>query len=93
VPTLPRELRAELEHRFDREAMAVLAAPTLLLVGTESPGWAVASVSAYAEAIPGSQTRTLDGQGHSANMTAPELLASELERFLLGSDIGSGDTP
>jgi pimeloyl-ACP methyl ester carboxylesterase len=82
VPTVPRELRAELEHRFDREAMAGLSAPALLLVGTESPGWAVASVSAYAEAIPGSETRTLNGQGHSANMTAPDLLAAELERFL-----------
>jgi pimeloyl-ACP methyl ester carboxylesterase len=82
VPTVPRELRAELEHRFDRESMAELSAPTLLLVGTESPNWAVRSVRAYADAIPGSETSALKEQGHSANMTAPDLLASELERFL-----------
>ena len=82
APTLPRELRAELEHRFDSEAMAELTAPTLLLVGTESPDWAVRSVAAYADAIPGSQTRNLEGEGHSANMTAPGLLATELGRFL-----------
>jgi pimeloyl-ACP methyl ester carboxylesterase len=82
VPTVPRELRAELEHRFDRERMADLSTPTLLLVGTESPNWAVQSVRAYADAIPGSETSALEAQGHSANMTAPDMLASELERFL-----------
>jgi pimeloyl-ACP methyl ester carboxylesterase len=82
VPTVPRELRAELEHSFDRAALAELATPTLLLVGTESPDWALRSVAAYAEALPGSETRALEGQGHSANMTAPDLLASELRRFL-----------
>jgi pimeloyl-ACP methyl ester carboxylesterase len=82
VPTLPRELRAELEHRFDPEAMAELTTPTLLLVGTESPDWAVRSVAAYVDAIPGAEKRSLEGEGHGANMTAPGLLASELGRFL-----------
>lgn len=81
VPTVPRELRAELAHRFDAAHMSDLALPVLLLVGTESPAWAVRSVAAHGEAIPGSVTRRLAGQGHSANMTAPELLAAELERF------------
>jgi pimeloyl-ACP methyl ester carboxylesterase len=61
--------------------MAALAIPVLLLVGTESPDWAVRSVAAHGEAIPGSETRRLAGQGHSANMAAPDLLAAELERF------------
>ena len=81
VPTLPRELRAELEHRFDPEATAEVTAPTLLLVGTESPDWAVRSVAAYADAIPGCEVRSLEGEGHAANMTAPRVLASELGRF------------
>jgi len=80
VPTVPRELRAELGHRFDREAMAELATPTLLLVGTESRDWAGRSVGSNADTIPRSQTHSLDG--HGANMTAPDLLASEVERFL-----------
>ena len=82
VPTLPRELRAEGEHRFDGAALAALGTPTLLLVGTESPDWAVRSVAAYGEAILESETHSLERQGHSANMTAPDLLASELEQFL-----------
>ena len=83
VPTVPRELRAELAHRFDADGLAQSRTPTLLLLGTNSPGWAARSVRAHAEAIPRSETRALEGQGHSANVTAPELLASELERFLL----------
>jgi pimeloyl-ACP methyl ester carboxylesterase len=82
VPTLPRELRAELAHAFDPDALAAIAAPTLMLVGSESPGWAVRSVDAHLDAIPRAERVVLEGQGHSANMTAPELLAGELERFL-----------
>jgi pimeloyl-ACP methyl ester carboxylesterase len=80
--TVPRELRAELAHAFDPSPLGEIQAPTLLLVGSESPDWAVRSVAAYADAIPNSNVKTLDGQGHAANMTAPDLLASELTRFL-----------
>jgi pimeloyl-ACP methyl ester carboxylesterase len=83
VPTLPRELRAELEHRFEAEALGTLDVPVLMLVGSESPDWAVRSVAAHAEAIPDAETSTLEGQGHSANMEAPDQLAGELERFFL----------
>jgi pimeloyl-ACP methyl ester carboxylesterase len=82
VPTVPRELRAELAHRFDPDALAALPMPVLLLLGTESPDWAERSVHAYADAIPGAELSMLEGQGHAANMSAPELLAEELERFL-----------
>jgi pimeloyl-ACP methyl ester carboxylesterase len=81
VPTVPRELRAEIAHRFDPDALAALTMPILLLLGTESPDWAVRSVRAYAGAIPGAELSTLEGQGHSANMTAPALLAGALEHF------------
>ena len=81
VPTVPRELAAELAHRLDPDALAALPMPVLLLLGTESPDWAVRSVHAYADAIPGAELRMLEGQGHSANTTAPELLARELEGF------------
>jgi pimeloyl-ACP methyl ester carboxylesterase len=82
APTVPRELRAELAHPFDPSPLGEIEAHTLLLVGSDSPDWAVRSVAAYADAIPSSEVRTLDGQGHAANMMAPELLASELTRFL-----------
>ncbi|HKP20780.1 MAG TPA: alpha/beta hydrolase [Thermoleophilaceae bacterium] len=88
VPTLPRELRAELAHRFDGSFFSGMEAPTLLLVGSESPQWAVRSVDAHAAAIPNAEKRVLEGQGHGANMTAPEALADELGRFFAtGSDV------
>jgi pimeloyl-ACP methyl ester carboxylesterase len=82
APTLPRELRAEGAHRLDSAALAKVTAPALLLVGTESPDWAVRSTEAYAGALPNAETRALEGQGHGANVSAPELLAGELTRFL-----------
>ena len=82
VPTVPRELRAEQAHRFDPDALARIRAPVLLLVGTESPVWAVSSVDAHTQALPTAERHALEGQGHAANLTAPGLLAAELERFL-----------
>jgi hypothetical protein len=49
---VPRELRAALAHRFDEATLAESRTPTLLLLGTESPDWAVRSVRAHAGAIP-----------------------------------------
>ena len=82
TPTLPRELRAELAHGLDGAALAGLGVPTVLLVGTESPHWAVRSTEAYADALPNAEKQFLEGQGHGANVSAPELLAGELTRFL-----------
>jgi pimeloyl-ACP methyl ester carboxylesterase len=83
-PTVPRELRAE--HAFDMDALRLgeLGAPALVLVGSESPAWAQRSTRAYAAAIPGALLHTLDGQGHGASVSAPELLAGELRDFLDG---------
>jgi pimeloyl-ACP methyl ester carboxylesterase len=82
TPTVPRELRAERAHRLDPGELGQVSAPALLLVGTESPDWAVRSIEAYTKALPSPETRRLEGHGHSANVTAPDLLAAELERFL-----------
>ncbi len=84
APSVPRELRAELAHRLDPEALAGVDAQALLVVGSESPAWAVRSTDAYADALPRAETRVLEGHGHGANVTAPELVAAEIERFLAG---------
>ena len=81
-PDLPRELRAELAHRFDESApRRISTCRLLLLVGSESPAWAVRSVEAYADAIPRAETRVLEGHGHGANLTAPDAAGAELVRF------------
>ena len=80
--TVPRELRAEQAFRMDALRLGELGTPTLVLVGSESPAWAQRSTRAYAGAIPGAVLHTLEGQGHGAAVSAPELLAAELTDFL-----------
>jgi pimeloyl-ACP methyl ester carboxylesterase len=83
-PTIPRELVAEGAHRLDAERLGGLEMPTLMLVGSESPGWAKRSTEAYAAALSDVRVRTLEGHGHGGAVSAPELVAAELERFLAG---------
>jgi len=80
-PTLPRELRAELAFTLDPGALARLATPTLMLLGSKSPEWARRSTDAYCEAIPNVEVRILEGHGHGATTSCPELLAAEITRF------------
>jgi pimeloyl-ACP methyl ester carboxylesterase len=82
APSVPRELRAELAFALDDLGLTDLNVPTLLLIGSESPAWAQRSTEAFAAALPSCEVRRLEGHGHGASVSGPELLASELERFL-----------
>jgi pimeloyl-ACP methyl ester carboxylesterase len=82
APTVPRELRAEHAVTIGDLLLEKVAAPTLLLVGGRSPGWAKQSTDAYAAVIPQMEVITMDGQGHGAAFSAPAMLASELQAFL-----------
>jgi pimeloyl-ACP methyl ester carboxylesterase len=84
APTVPRELRAERAMSHGELGLERLALACLMLVGSESPDWARRSTETFAAAIPGAEVRTLEGHGHGAAVSGPELLAGELERFLLG---------
>ncbi|MBN1528502.1 MAG: alpha/beta hydrolase [Thermoleophilaceae bacterium] len=81
APTVIRELEAESRYELPAEALATLDIPVLMLVGSESPGWARRSTAAYAAAMPGAEVVTLEGQGHGATSGAAELVAAELLRF------------
>jgi pimeloyl-ACP methyl ester carboxylesterase len=80
-PTVPRELRAEWAFALEALRLADFTAPTLVLVGSESPDWAKRSTDAFAAAIPGAELHTLEGHGHGAAVSGPELLAAELTSF------------
>jgi pimeloyl-ACP methyl ester carboxylesterase len=80
-PTVPRELRAEHAFGIDTLGLGELAAPTLVLVGSESPDWARRSTRAFAAAIPGAELHTLEGHGHGAAVSGPELLAAEIAGY------------
>jgi pimeloyl-ACP methyl ester carboxylesterase len=78
---VPRELRAERAFGLDALRLGDLATPTLVLVGSESPDWAKRSTRAFAAAIPGAELHTLEGHGHGASVSGPELLAGEITGF------------
>ena len=61
---------------------ADVAAPALLLLGGESPDWAREGTERIREALPDARVAVLPGEGHAAIMTAPELVADEVTRFL-----------
>jgi pimeloyl-ACP methyl ester carboxylesterase len=80
--TIPRELRAEEGYRPDSAAFASLAVPALLLLGSESPQWAKNGTEVVQSVLPDTRVAVLQGEGHIALMTAPELVAGEVARFL-----------
>ena len=80
-PTVPRELRAEHEFALDALRLADFTIPTLVLVGSESPDWARRSTQAFAAAIPAAELHTLEGHGHGAAVSGPELVAEEIAGF------------
>ena len=80
--TVPRELRANRDYVFEPSRFEKLSTPTLLLVGGESPDHEKADAETLARTLPNARISVLDGQGHAAMLTAPELFASEVLNFL-----------
>lgn len=80
--TLPAELRAARQYRFERSCFAQLALPTLVMVGGLSGPEVKATAAQVAEALPDARTVTLPGQGHGAMFSAPGLFVAEVQRFV-----------
>jgi pimeloyl-ACP methyl ester carboxylesterase len=80
--TIPRELRAVEEYRFDPERFRGVDVPTLYLLGGTSPPHMHRATHAAAAALPNAQTVILPGQGHVAMDSAPDLFMEEVIRFL-----------
>jgi len=80
--TVTREVRAEEAYRVNPERCGNLATPVLLLLGEESPDWAREGTERIRAILPDARVAILRGQGHVAIMTAPELVADEVARFL-----------
>ena len=56
--------------------------PTLLLLGSDSPPPEAESTARVAAALSGARVVTLEGHGHVAMLTAPELFTAEVLDFL-----------
>jgi pimeloyl-ACP methyl ester carboxylesterase len=82
VQTVTREVRAEMAWRVGPERLRDVTAPVLLLIGELSPPWAREPTERIRAAVRDGRVTTLDGEGHVAIVTAPELVAREVTNFL-----------
>lgn len=80
--TIPRELRQIQGYRFQPERFSALKAPTLLMLGGDSPYYMKDTVEALHETLPNSQVLVMPGQQHNAISLIPDLFAREVLRFL-----------
>ena len=78
--TMPREAQALATAGLAALATAVRV-PVLLILGAQSPAWAKEITGDLAAVLPRSTLAVLDGQGHEAIESAPELLAGRLAGF------------
>ena len=72
------------EYQFVSERFAQLDAPTLLLTGENSPAELTAPSHVLDATLPNSQIVVMEGQGHVAMTTAPDLFLLLLRGFLVG---------
>jgi pimeloyl-ACP methyl ester carboxylesterase len=79
--TVVREVRAHDGYSLRPERFTAVTVPTLLLLGSDSPPSERESTARIAAALRGARVVTLEGQGHVAMLTAPELFAAEVLDF------------
>ncbi len=82
APTLPRELQAGVEYKFDAARFKKLAIPTLLLSGSESPIFLKEGIKTLDRSLNNSRVTTLEGQAHDAARAAPDLFTEKVLKFV-----------
>jgi pimeloyl-ACP methyl ester carboxylesterase len=80
------EDQAILDGVFHPEQAARMTAPTLLLVGGDSPASLRAGYEGLAAALPDARVTVLDGQQHIAHAVIPDVFAGHVLWFLEGND-------
>ncbi|WP_440009110.1 alpha/beta fold hydrolase [Halomicrococcus sp. SG-WS-1] len=80
--TLPRELAAISEYKFEAARFADVTTPTLLLSGSESPPLYENATNAVNDALPNSRIATFEGEQHMAMHTAPDRFVDEVLTFI-----------
>ena len=80
--TAYRESQAPDSYHFDPARFEQMTAPTLLLMGGESPRRLKDAVESVADALPDSRIVVLEGQEHVAMNTAPDLFVDAVLSFI-----------
>ncbi len=78
----PHVAVSERDWVYEPSQFGAVGAPTLVLAGADSPPAQRAATRQAAEAIPGARIQVLDGHGHFAFQTEPELVAGIIREFL-----------
>lgn len=81
-----RETQAPAGYELDTGRFADMTTPTLLLSGSESAQYFKDATDAVYDALPDSQIAILDGHGHVAMNTAPDLFIDEVLVFIRESN-------
>jgi pimeloyl-ACP methyl ester carboxylesterase len=81
-PASIREWPALIDYEFDATRFRNLEIPVLLITGSESPPHLYAT-DALAAALPHVKVEVMAGQGHGANVMAPQRFAEIVTTFLL----------
>jgi pimeloyl-ACP methyl ester carboxylesterase len=79
--TIPRELLALRDYRFDAARFSAIRAPMRVLVGEKSAAHSQATARALGQAVSGAELVVLADQGHFTMLTAPVLFAETLTGF------------
>jgi len=82
VPTVLREIIIDQTYRFDAARFAGFTAPTLLLLGGDSPPVFQQAIETLEAALPNSHVVTMPGEQHIAIDTNPDLFGKEVLGFL-----------
>jgi pimeloyl-ACP methyl ester carboxylesterase len=80
--TIPRELRQSHCYAPNLADVEHIIVPTLFLLGEQSPAFFRQTTETLHAHLPNSQVAVLPGQQHSAMLTASELFAAEVIKFL-----------
>jgi pimeloyl-ACP methyl ester carboxylesterase len=80
--TIPRELRQSHCYAPNLADLERIKIPILFMLGEQSPAFFRQTTETLHAHLPNSQIVVLHGQQHSAMLTAPELFANEVIRFL-----------
>lgn len=81
APTIPRECHVEADWVYRPGQFDTITAPTLLLAGSDSAPVVAEATTLAAAAIPDAEIRVLEGHGHFAHRTDPELVTKLVVDF------------
>ena len=82
IGTLPRQGRTAATYAMDRDALAALAVPTLVMVGDMSPDWRLQACGALADVLPAGRLRVVQRHGHLGPVDDPDGFAEIVMDFL-----------